>query len=270
MSKKLRLDILLLKRSIFPTREKARSAIMAGRVFVNGHRTDKPGHAFSEDAEIELKGNSCPYASRGGLKLEKALSVFSVDLKDKIAIDIGASTGGFTDCMLKKGIERVYAVDVGYGQLAWSLRQDERVVNIERKNARYLTSDDIPEKVHIITIDVSFISLTKILPVVKEFLLPKGHIISLIKPQFEAGKEYVGKGGVVKRKEAHIKVLTDIISFSSDIGLSLRGLDYSPLQGPAGNMEFLIYLDTSGFTESNIQVKIENCVLKAHEKYGVL
>lgn len=269
MNKKIRLDLLLVKKGIFPTREKARSSIMAGLVYVNGQRFDKPGQACIEEAEILVKGSLCPYVSRGGMKLEKALREFNINVTGAIVLDIGASTGGFTDCMLTNGASRIYAVDVGYGQLAWKLRNDERIVNIERTNARYISSDHIPEHVNIISVDVSFISLTKILPAAREFLLPDGKIIALVKPQFEAGKNQVGKGGVVRKKEVHIKVLNDIVSFCNTIDLYPAGIDYSPLQGPAGNIEFLLYLDRMNehIVNINISDKIVNCVTKAHEEF---
>jgi 23S rRNA (cytidine1920-2'-O)/16S rRNA (cytidine1409-2'-O)-methyltransferase len=267
MNKKIRLDLLLVKKGIFPTREKARGSIMAGLVSVNGQRSDKPGQVYIEEVEIGIKGTLCPYVSRGGMKLEKALREFNIKVKESIVLDIGASTGGFTDCMLTNGASRVYAVDVGYGQLAWKLRNDQRVINIERTNARYISSDHIPEHVNIISLDVSFISLTKILPVAREFLLPGGKIIALVKPQFEAGKNQVGKGGVVKKKEVHIKVLNDIVSFCNTIELYPVGIDYSPLQGPAGNIEFLLCLDRMKENIVNISDKIVNCVTKAHEEF---
>ncbi|MEQ8189630.1 MAG: TlyA family RNA methyltransferase [Candidatus Eremiobacterota bacterium] len=267
MNKKIRLDLLLVQKGMFPTREKARSSIMAGLIYVNGQRYDKPGQTCNEEAEIVIKGSFCPYVSRGGLKLEKALRAFNINISGAMCLDIGASTGGFTDCMLVNGASRVYAVDVGYGQLAWKLRNDERVVNIERTNARYISSDHIPELVNIISVDVSFISLTKILPVTREFLLPDGKIIALVKPQFEAGKHQVGKGGVVRKKEVHIHVLNDIVSFCNTVGLYPAGIDYSPVQGPAGNIEFLLYLDRGKENIVNISDKIIKCVEKAHEEF---
>ena len=264
--KKIRLDNFLFGKGFFDSREKARRAIMAGQVFVNGNRACKAGQSYAEDITVELKGKTCPYVSRGGLKLEKAVRIFSLDLNNCIAMDIGASTGGFTDCMLQEGAARVYSVDVGYGQIAWKLRQDERVTLLERVNARYLKEEDIGEKVNIITIDVSFISITKILPVVKDLLLPEGKVIALIKPQFEAGKELVGKGGVVRKKETHIKVIKDILSFFSKEGFLIRDLDYSPVRGPAGNIEFLLYLEKGdpSFEEAFPENKVENCVAEAH------
>lgn len=267
MNKKIRLDLLLLQKGMFPTREKARSSIMAGLVYVNGQRFDKPGQTCSEEAEIVIKGSFCPYVSRGGMKLEKALRVFNINVTGAICLDIGASTGGFTDCMLIYGASRVYAVDVGYGQLAWKLRNDKRVINIERTNARYISSEQIPEHVSIISVDVSFISLTKILPVAREFLLPDGKIIALVKPQFEAGKNHVGKGGVVRKKEIHIKVLNDIVSFCNSINLYTAGIDYSPLQGPAGNIEFLLCLDRMKEHIVNISDTIVDCVEKGHKEF---
>lgn len=242
---KERLDILLVKKGLFQSREKARSSIMAGIVYVNGNREDKPGSRFDEVCEIEIKKNINPYVSRGGLKLEKAMAAFEIDLKGKIAMDVGASTGGFTDCMLKNGAARVFAVDVGYGQLAWELRNDERVMNMERTNIRYVKPENIPVPLDFASIDVSFISLKKVLPVVYELLNPHGEVLCLIKPQFEAGREKVGKHGVVKSTEVHREVVEGIIDFSRQSGFSVKGLTYSPIKGPEGNIEYLLYLSKS-------------------------
>jgi len=261
MNKKTRLDILLVNRNIYPTREKAKRAIMAGMVIIDGQIADKPGQSYSEEVEITTKGDTCPYVSRGGLKLEKAITIFNIDCNGRVAVDIGASTGGFTDCLLKHGIKRVYAVDVGYGQIAWEIRQNPAVIVIERTNARYLSSDHIPEKVHIITMDVSFISITKILPVARNFLLEDGKIITLIKPQFEAGKNQVGKGGVVKKKEVHLDVLNNIFSFCNDSGIYVTALDFSPVLGPAGNMEFLASIE---LTPGDVKIDPEKCVTEGH------
>jgi len=239
---KKRLDILLVKKGIFDSREKARSSIMAGVVYVNGVKEDRPGTKFRPDVEIQIKENINPYVSRGGLKLEKALKFFGINLEGKTAIDVGASTGGFTDCMLKNGAVKVVAIDVGYGQLAWELRNDPRVICMERTNIRYVKPEDIGIIADFATIDVSFISLKKVIPVVIELIKPDGEIVCLVKPQFEAGREKVGKGGVVRKPETHIEVLQYIISFVLEFNLKIEGLTYSPIKGPEGNIEYLLYL----------------------------
>ena len=240
--KKERLDVLLVNRGFFQSREKAKSSIMAGVVFVNDKKEDKPGVKVDVDSIITIKENVHPYVSRGGLKLEKAIRVFNIDLKDKTAIDVGASTGGFTDCMLKNGAKKVFAVDVGYVQLAWELRNDERVVCMERTNIRYVKPEDIGILADFSSIDVSFISLKKVIPVVINLLKDDGELLCLIKPQFEAGREKVGKHGVVRDKKVHEEVVKDIITFSLKEGLKIRGLDFSPIKGPEGNIEYLVYL----------------------------
>ncbi|MCX7923253.1 MAG: TlyA family RNA methyltransferase [Clostridia bacterium] len=261
---KERLDILLVKKGLFQSREKARSAIMAGIVFVNKIKEDKPGTKFPEDCQVDIKENINPYVSRGGLKLEKALKTFGIDLVGKTAMDIGASTGGFTDCMLKNGAVKVYAVDVGYGQLAWELRNDERVVCMERTNIRYVKPDDIGELLDFASIDVSFISLKKVLPAAKEIIKADGEIMCLIKPQFEAGREKVGKHGVVREAETHIQVINEIVSFCIESSLSFKGLDYSPIKGPEGNIEYLLYLaNTQSQSNSSDLVEITNKVVAA-------
>lgn len=232
----------LVNRGFFQSREKAKSSIMAGVVFVNDKKEDKPGVKVDVDSIITIKENVHPYVSRGGLKLEKAIRVFNIDLKDKTAIDVGASTGGFTDCMLKNGAKKVFAVDVGYGQLAWELRNDERVVCMERTNIRYVKPEDIGILADFSSIDVSFISLKKVIPVVINLLKDDGELLCLIKPQFEAGREKVGKHGVVRDKKVHEEVVKDIITFSLKEGLKIRGLDFSPIKGPEGNIEYLVYL----------------------------
>ena len=239
---KERLDMLLVKKSLFQSREKARSSIMAGIVNVNGNREDKPGSRFDEDCDIEIKQNINPYVSRGGLKLEKAMSAFGINLQGKIAMDVGASIGGFTDCMLKNGAARVFAVDVGYGQLAWELRNDNRVINMERTNIRYVKPENISAPLDFASIDVSFISLKKVLPVVYELLNSNGEALCLIKPQFEAGREKVGKHGVVKSMDVHREVVEGIIGFSQKTGFTVKGLTYSPIKGPEGNIEYLLYI----------------------------
>src|SRR3990167_8964826 len=238
---KRRLDNLLLERGIVQSRERAKGLILSGDVRVNGNPVNKAGTLIDENAEIEIT-KDIPYVSRGGLKLEKAIKEFNINVKDKVAIDVGASTGGFTDCLIQYGIKKVYAVDVGYGQLAWKLRNDPRVVIIERKNVRYIKPSDIGEPVDIATIDVSFISLKLVLPVVKKLLKENGEIIALIKPQFEVGKSEVGKGGIVREKEKHEKVISEIKSFATDLGIKVLNITKSPITGQKGNVEFLIYI----------------------------
>lgn len=264
---KERLDQMLVRKGLVASREKGRALIMAGQVFVNGRKAEKAGTAIDCADLIEIKGKSCPFVSRGGLKLEKALRVFNLDLTGKIVLDIGASTGGFTHCSLLHGAVRVYAVDVGYGQLDWSLRQDTRVINLERKNARYLTKEEIPEPVDVITIDASFISLKKILPVVQAFLQENGLVITLVKPQFEAGREKVGKKGVVKDAIVHLAVLIDVIDFSRGLGLETINIDYSPVTGPQGNIEFLLLLGNKADPQGNDwNKKAADIVKKAREE----
>lgn len=243
--KKIRLDVYLTEQGLAPSREKAKAYIMAGTVYVNNQKTDKAGALISEEDAVELRGKKMPYVSRGGLKLEKAAKSFGLDLTGKICMDAGASTGGFTDCMLKNGAVKVYSVDVGYGQLAWELRTDERVVNLERTNVRYLTEEQVPEKVSFISADLSFISLKLVLPVLKNFLTDDGQMVCLIKPQFEAGREKVGKKGVVRDKSVHEEVIENIYSFAQSIELYAHGLDFSPIRGPEGNIEYLILLSKS-------------------------
>ncbi len=243
MAKKERLDILLTDRGFFSSRSQAKRAIMAGLVYVDGQIVDKAGTGIDRNASIKIKGESSPYVSRGGLKLEKALEVFQIDARGKEALDIGASTGGFTDCLLQSGASRVYAVDVGYGQLAWKLRQDSRVEVIERTNFRYLTREELDVEVSLIVTDVSFISLRLIIPPALQFLEEKGDIVALIKPQFEAGPERVGKKGVVKDKSVHLDVIKELSHFFTNQGLGLINLDFSPITGASSkNIEFLIHL----------------------------
>lgn len=243
---KMRLDKLVHEKNITESREKAKALIMAGKILVNKEKIDKAGTMVEEEAEIELIGERMPYVSRGGFKLEKALQRFPINLKDKTVLDIGASTGGFTDCALQNGALKVYAVDVGYGQLDWKLRNDERVISMERTNARYLEKGSFPEEIDFITTDVAFISLTKILPAIKEILKKDGgEAVVLIKPQFEAGKERVGRKGVVKDPEVHKDVINKIIEFSIEEGFAIKGLTFSPIKGPEGNIEYLLWLGTS-------------------------
>ncbi len=242
---KKRLDILVTERGLAESREKAKVLIMAGQVYADNQKADKPGDTFPEEAIIEVRGKGLQYVSRGGLKLEKAMKEFGLTLTGKICMDIGASTGGFTDCMLQNGAVKVYAVDVGYGQLAWSLRTDSRVVNLERTNARYLTREQVPEEIGFFSVDVSFISLTMILPAARQLLGEGGQAVCLIKPQFEAGKEKVGKKGVVRDRTVHQEVIEKIRDFALENGYSVLGLTYSPVKGPEGNIEYLIYLERS-------------------------
>jgi 23S rRNA (cytidine1920-2'-O)/16S rRNA (cytidine1409-2'-O)-methyltransferase len=242
---KERLDLLLVKRDFFQSRERARSSIMAGIVFINNQKEDKPGTRFDEECEITIKENLNPYVSRGGLKLEKALKTFDISLKEKVTIDIGASTGGFTDCMLKNGAIKVFAIDVGYGQLAWELRTDKRVICMERTNIRYVTPCQLDTKADFASIDVSFISLKKVLPAAYNLLNENGEIVCLIKPQFEAGREKVGKHGVVREAETHLEVIRNICSFVAENEFSILGLTFSPIKGPEGNIEYLLYIKKS-------------------------
>lgn len=239
---KERLDVLLVEKQLVASRERAKTSIMAGLVYVDGQKVDKAGTLIKTDAEIKVTGDSIGYVSRGGLKLAKALQAFALDLKDKIVADIGASTGGFTDCSLQNGAAKVYAIDVGYGQLAWSLRTDARVVNMERTNIRNVTSADLAEPLDFASIDVAFISLDKVLPHVQALLLPEGEIVALIKPQFEAGKDKVGKKGVVRDPAIHKEVIEKVDAFSRSIGLLPLALTYSPVKGPEGNIEYLVRL----------------------------
>ena len=240
--KKERLDVLLVQQGLAPSREKAKAIIMSGIVYVDGNKEDKAGTTFAPTAKIEVRGNTLRYVSRGGLKLEKAMEQFPIALEGKVCMDVGASTGGFTDCMLQNGAVKVYAVDVGHGQLAWKLRNDARVVCMEKTNIRYVLPEHIEDAIEFSSIDVSFISLTKVLPVVKELLTEDGQIVCLIKPQFEAGREKVGKKGVVRDQKVHEEVITMVTDFAQSIDLYPLGLDFSPVKGPEGNIEYLLYL----------------------------
>lgn len=242
MSNKIRLDVAVFEAGYAPSREKAKAIIMAGQVYVNNQKVDKAGTEIKSDDVLEVRGNTLKYVSRGGLKLEKAMQCFPISLSGKICMDVGASTGGFTDCMLMNGAVKVYSIDVGYGQLAWKLRCDERVVNLERTNFRYVTEEQIKDKIDFASVDVSFISLSHILPNLNKFLNDDGQAVCLIKPQFEAGKEKVGKKGVVRDKSVHAEVVEKIIDLASQNGFSVCGLDFSPVKGPEGNIEYLIYL----------------------------
>ena len=243
--KKERLDVLLVKKGLASSREKAKAIIMSGIVFVDGQREDKAGSTFDEKQEIIVKGKTLKYVSRGGLKLEKAMKNFDIVLKDKVCMDVGASTGGFTDCMLQNGAVKVYAVDVGYGQLAWSLRTDARVVNMERTNIRYVTPEELAEPIEFFSVDVSFISLHHIFPVAQRITTPDAMGVCLVKPQFEAGREKVGKNGVVRDPAVHREVLHNAMSYAAENGFVVRGLDYSPVKGPEGNIEYLMFVQKS-------------------------
>ena len=236
---KKRLDILLTERNLAGSREKAKALIMSGIVYVNGQKEDKAGTAFPEEAEIEVRGSTLKYVSRGGLKLEKAVAEFGVEPAGKICMDVGASTGGFTDCMLQNGAVKVYAVDVGHGQLDWKLRNDPRVVCLEKTNIRYTTREQVPDEIALSSIDVSFISLSKVLPAVRALLSPDGEVVALIKPQFEAGREKVGKHGVVRDPAVHKEVILNALSYAADNGFRVTGLTFSPIRGPEGNIEYL-------------------------------
>lgn len=260
---KERLDVLLVNRGLAESREKAKAIIMSGIVYVDNVKEDKAGQTFDENSQIEVRGNTLKYVSRGGLKLEKAMDTFDLELSGKITMDVGSSTGGFTDCMLQNGAVKVYSVDVGRGQLAWKLRNDERVVCMEKTNIRYVTSSDIDDKIDFASIDVSFISLMKVIPPVKELLTAKGEIVCLIKPQFEAGREKVGKKGVVRDKCVHVEVCKMIVDFVRDIGFRTLDLTYSPIKGPEGNIEYLLYI-TKDVTRENKEFDIEAIVEESH------
>lgn len=263
---KERLDVLLVKNGLAESREKAKAIIMSGIVYVDGQKEDKAGTTFEETAKLEVRGATLRYVSRGGLKLEKAMTQFGVELSGKVCMDVGASTGGFTDCMLQNGAVKVYAVDVGHGQLAWKLRNDPRVVCMEKTNIRYVTPEDLEELVEFASIDVSFISLTKVLGPVKELLTENGQIVCLIKPQFEAGREKVGKKGVVREKSTHLEVIEMVISFAVSIGFEVMNLEYSPIKGPEGNIEYLLYLQNhrAGEHFENVPVNPSAVVEAAH------
>ena len=266
MAEKKRLDTVIVELGFADTRSKASAIIMSGEIYVNGQKETKSGYAVKETDKIEFKGKKMPFVSRGGYKLEKAMKSFPIKLDNCICMDIGASTGGFTDCMLQCGASKVYAIDVGYGQLAWKLRTDDRVVNLERTNFRYLTNETITEKINFASIDVSFISLRKILPVLYDFLEINGKTVALIKPQFEAGKEKVGKKGVVRDINTHKEVVSNIVSFAYENGFSVLGLDFSPIRGPEGNIEYLVFLSKNDVKHLEIsQTDISEIVDKSHK-----
>lgn len=264
---KERLDVLLVQQGLANSRELAKAYIMAGNVYVDGQKEDKAGTKVAVTAKLEVKGNQMKYVSRGGYKLEKAMDVFGIRLNGKICLDIGASTGGFTDCMLQNGASKVYAIDVGYGQFAWKLRNDERVVCLEKTNVRYVTHEQVPDEGDFASIDVSFISLTKALPAVLGVLGEKGQLVCLIKPQFEAGREKVGKKGVVRDSSVHREVIEMIVEYVRTQSLGILGLDFSPIKGPEGNIEYLIYLDKSqsGMHEDEVQARVDTVVAQSHK-----
>ena len=263
---KERIDILLTEKNLCESRARAKSLIMMGKILVNGQKIDKAGTMVAADSEIKILGEDMPFVSRGGFKLQKAVEVFNLNLENKIAADIGASTGGFTDCMLQRGAKKVYAIDVGYGQLAWKLRNDSRVVNLERTNIRNVTRADLGEILDFASIDVAFISLDKVLPVAFELLSDTGEIAALIKPQFEAGKENVGKKGVVKDKKIHSAVIEYVLNFAQNLGFKICGMDYSPIKGPEGNIEYLAHLSKNlAAVEIDWAKKISAVVDAAHK-----
>ncbi len=263
---KERIDVLIVKNGLATSREKAKAMVMAGIVFVGGQRVDKPGVELVENALIEVKGEFLPFVSRGGLKLAKALETFPISFQDQVVADIGASTGGFTDCALQNGAKRVYAVDVGYGQLDWKLRTDPRVVSMERVNARYLTKDTLPETIDWVVSDVAFISITKIFPAMIAILKESGQVMSLIKPQFEAGREHVGKKGVVKDGKVHKQVLETVLGQAESIGFQVLGLDYSPIRGPEGNIEYLAWLGLQNKSGIDWHTELEHVVQNAQKE----
>ncbi len=266
MSNKIRLDVAVLEAGYAPSREKAKAIIMAGQVYVNNQKVDKAGTEIKKDDVLEVRGNTLKYVSRGGLKLEKAMQCFPISLSGKICMDVGASTGGFTDCMLMNGAVKVYSVDVGYGQLAWKLRCDERVVNLERTNFRYVTDEQIKDKIDFASVDVSFISLMHILPNLSQLTADDAEAVCLIKPQFEAGKEKVGKKGVVRDKAVHAEVVQKVIGLAIQNGFSVCGLDFSPVKGPEGNIEYLIYLKKSNDPVVEQDIDAELTVQMSHEE----
>ena len=264
--KKERLDVLLVKRGLAESREKAKAIIMTGNVFVEEQREDKAGSTFAEDAQIRIKGTPMKYVSRGGYKLEKAMELWHVPLQDKLCMDVGSSTGGFTDCMLQNGAVKVYAIDVGTNQLAWKLRQDERVVSMEKTNIRYVTPEDIADPIDFSSIDVAFISLTKVLIPVWNVLKNGGRVVCLVKPQFEAGREKVGKKGVVRDKKVHEEVVCHIMTYALSMGFEILGLSYSPIKGPEGNIEYLLYIEKPQDAQALTEIA-EEADQKAEEQF---
>ena len=262
---KKRLDVLVYEKGFAESREKAKAVIMAGQVYVDNQKADKCGASYDENVKLEVRGAALPYVSRGGLKLEKAVNEFGLDLNGKTAMDIGASTGGFTDCMLQNGAKKVYAIDVGYGQLAWKLRNDPRVVNLERTNMRKVTREQVPDAIDFFSVDVSFISLRLILPVARELMADNAQAVCLIKPQFEAGREKVGKKGVVRDPAVHAEVVRGIYDFCLQNGFDVLALDFSPIKGPEGNIEYLIYLEKSDAPQDRAGITPEELVKRSHE-----
>ena len=263
---KIRLDQYLVQNGLVQSRERAKALIMAGVVFVNQQKVDKAGEMIKEDAVVEVRGHDIGYVSRGGLKLEKAMKCFPLTPNGKVCMDIGASTGGFTDCMLSHGAKKVYSIDVGYGQLAWKLRTDDRVVNMERTNFRYVTHEQIPEDIDFASVDVSFISLKKILPVMRDLLSENGQAVCLIKPQFEAGRENIGKKGVVRDPAVHSQVVSDIRAFAVENGFSVLNLDFSPIKGPEGNIEYLMHIKKSAEGQDLCPVSADKLVMLSHSE----
>lgn len=266
MTEKQRLDAELVSRGIIQSRERAKAEIMAGKVYVNGQKADKAGEPVASADSIDFRGEQLKYVSRGGLKLEKAMELYGFCLNGKVCMDVGASTGGFTDCMLQSGASRVYSVDVGYGQLAWSLRQDERVVNLERTNIRYITKEQVPDTVDFVSIDVSFISLGLVIPILSPFLADDAMMVCLVKPQFEAGREKVGKHGVVRDPATHIEVLEHAVGFAKESGFGIAGIEFSPIKGPQGNIEYLMVLTRKNPSLSVSGDEIKKLVESSHDE----
>ena len=269
MTEKKRLDQLLTEKGLAPSREKAKTLIMSGQVYVQNQKSDKPGTMYPPNVAVEVRGPSLAYVSRGGLKLEKAMKVFPIHLQGCTAMDIGASTGGFTDCMLQNGAEKVYAIDVGYGQLAWKLRTDPRVINLERTNIRYVTQEQIPDGIDFFSVDVSFISLGLVLPVVKKLIRSDAQGVCLIKPQFEAGREKVGKKGVVRDPKVHIEVIEKVCAMMIETGFTVAGLDFSPVKGPEGNIEYLAFLKNIPQENNTFSFDIPKLVSVSHDELKV-
>ena len=265
MKTKKRLDAAVFEQGFCDSREKAKTLIMAGVVYVNNQKADKPGMQIKDDDSIEVRSNPLKYVSRGGLKLEKAMSSFDIKLDGLVCADIGASTGGFTDCMLQNGAKKVYSIDVGYGQLAWKLRTDPRVVNMERTNFRYVTKEQLPDELSFASVDVSFISLSLIVPVMRTLMRNDAYAVCLIKPQFEAGRDKIGKKGVVRDKSVHIEVVDNIIGMMLNNGFSVSGLDYSPVKGPEGNIEYLILVQKSDQPVNNLKTTAKDVVMRSHD-----
>lgn len=265
MNTKKRLDAAVFEQGFCDSREKAKTLIMAGVVYVNNQKADKPGLQIKDDDSIEVRSNPLKYVSRGGLKLEKAMSSFDIKLDGLVCADIGASTGGFTDCMLQNGAKKVYSIDVGYGQLAWKLRTDPRVVNMERTNFRYVTKEQLPDELSFASVDVSFISLSLIVPVMRTLMRNDAYAVCLIKPQFEAGRDKIGKKGVVRDKSVHIEVVDNIIGMMLNNGFSVSGLDYSPVKGPEGNIEYLILVQKSDQPVNNLKTTAKDVVMRSHD-----